>query len=231
MNELMYKISLSIHVVSGMVAFVMAPLALATVKGGRWHRFWGKVYFWMMATVASSGILLAAFGPRTSMFLVLVGVFGFYLAFSAYRVLYRKRPLAGAGPTWLDWAGSSIAALGGLALLLAGVLRPTREFQHMGTVAIVFGGICLLSAGEDMHKYLRPSTDKNFWWYDHLSGMIASYIAALTAFTVVNARNFNLPPKYVWIPWLLPTIIGTPVIIAWTAYYRRKFAARKAAAV
>lgn len=36
---------LALHISCGVVAFLCAPVALATAKGGKVHRRWGKVYF------------------------------------------------------------------------------------------------------------------------------------------------------------------------------------------
>src|SRR3984885_3729570 len=79
---------LGIPIAAGSTAFVMAPLALLTAKGGKAHRRWGKIYFWAMAVVASTAMVLALYRPI--LFLALVAVFSFYAAFSAYRVLFHK---------------------------------------------------------------------------------------------------------------------------------------------
>jgi uncharacterized membrane protein len=54
-----FKIVLSIHIAFGTVALIIAPLAMMTVKGGRWHRRWGEIYFWAMAGVAVSATVTA----------------------------------------------------------------------------------------------------------------------------------------------------------------------------
>ena len=50
---------------------------MLTVKGGRAHRRWGKIYFWAMAVVASTAIVLALWRPQ--IFLGLLAVFSFYM--------------------------------------------------------------------------------------------------------------------------------------------------------
>ena len=56
-----------------------------------------------------------------------------------------------------------------------------------------------------------------------MTGMLASYLAAVTAFSVVN---------FVFLPttmrWLWPTLLGSPLITLWVTYYRRRFARRRA---
>lgn len=50
------KIFLAIHIVAGTASFLLAPVALATAKGGKQHRRWGKVYLYSMATVAATAL-------------------------------------------------------------------------------------------------------------------------------------------------------------------------------
>ena len=94
-----------IHIVAGMLALGLAPAAMLTVKGGRAHRRWGKIYFWSMAVVAATAVSLGLWRPK--IFLALLAVFSFYLAFSAYRALFRKRPAPGQGPRAIDWAAAA----------------------------------------------------------------------------------------------------------------------------
>jgi hypothetical protein len=95
---------LVLHICSGFIALFVAPGAMITRKGSRWHRRWGKTFFWSMAVVAFSAVVLAAVGA--DLFLLLVAVFSFYLAFAGYRVLYRKRPDLGQRADRLDWWGT-----------------------------------------------------------------------------------------------------------------------------
>ncbi len=99
-----------VHIVAGMIALFVAPGAMLTVKGGRAHRRWGKIYFWMMTVVALTAVILGFYRPI--FFLVLVAVFSFYSALSGYRVLSRKRPAQGQGPTALDWTAVVVTLAG-----------------------------------------------------------------------------------------------------------------------
>src|SRR5262244_3758779 len=100
MNELVTALRF-IHIAAGTIGLFVAPAAMVTLKGGRAHRRWGKIYFWSMATVTVTALVLAAWRPNY--FLLMVAVFSFYLAFSGYRALYRKRP-GGVGA--LDWTAT-----------------------------------------------------------------------------------------------------------------------------
>jgi uncharacterized membrane protein len=224
---------LGVHIAAGVTSFIMAPIAMATAKGGRAHRRWGAVYFWAMAVVASTAVVLSIYRPI--LFLALVAIFSFYAAFLAYRVLkqkgaVRKDGSAIAGPleasrvsgiTPLDWGAGGLTFFASLALFLCGWLRPAW-IQNLPIPAMVFGVIGMRLAGTEMWRFTHPPTEKMFWWFRHLQGMLASYIAAWTAFLVVALGRF----VHAWWLWILPTAIGVPAIAMVTIYYQRKFAGK-----
>jgi len=57
-----------------------------------------------------------------------------------------------------------------------------------------------------------------------MGGMIGSYIAAVSAFSVVN---FSFLPTA--IRWLWPSAIGVPLLLYWIQKYQKKFNARAVA--
>ncbi|MBA2733834.1 MAG: hypothetical protein H0U54_13185 [Acidobacteria bacterium] len=210
-----FQLTRMIHILSGGLGLFVAPGAMLTRKGGLWHRRWGKVYFWSMVVVVLTGVLLAF--VRFNPFLLLIAVFSFYLAFSGYRALYRKTPQQRAGI--LDWGVSVLMLTGGASFIGYGIyLLLILQTVSFGIVAIVFGSIGLASAISDIRSFLRPPTDKLAWWFSHMSGMLAAYIATVSAFSVVNFHF--LPPA---VRWLWPTVIGTIGTTVWTRYYREKF--------
>ena len=118
MNNLFHTL-LPVHILAGGIALVVAPGAMITVKGGLWHRRWGKVYAAAMLVVAATGSAMSLLRPN--LFLFMVAVFSFYLVFSGYRVLHRKGP--GQTATSLDRAVTLLMILAGLVLLAYGVNR------------------------------------------------------------------------------------------------------------
>src|SRR6202041_1143657 len=115
------KSVLGIHIAAGSTAFLMAPLALLAAKGGKAHRRWGKVYFWSMAVVGSTAMVLALYRPV--LFLALVAGFSFYAAFAAYRVLFHKDLPRGQKVTWPDWVAAVFTFASSLALAWLGVFK------------------------------------------------------------------------------------------------------------
>ena len=208
-----------IHILAGALALVVAPGAMVTVKGGRAHRRWGKIYFWLMAVVGLTAVVLGLWRPVT--FLVLVAVFSFYAAFTGYRVLGRKRPDRGDRPATLDWLAVWVTLAASLALVGLGLLPPSPAWAPRPVVAVVLGAIGVALAGRDLRRFTRPPDDPRHWWFHHMTGMLTSYVAAVTAFSAVN---FTVLPTTV--RWLWPTLLGTVGIIAWVRYYRSRFARR-----
>jgi uncharacterized membrane protein len=215
------KSLLGVHIAAGSTAFLMAPLALATAKGGKAHRRWGRIYFWSMAVVASTALVLSLYRPV--LFLALVAVFSFYAAFSAYRVLFHKNLPRGEKVTWPDWGAAIFTFASSFVLAFLGVVKPALV-RNLAIPSIVFGMIGMWLAGKSIWQFLRPPKEKMFWWYEHLGNMLGSYIAAWTAFAVVTIGRFVHGG---WLIWVLPTAIGLPAISLTTAYYKRKFAPRK----
>ncbi len=220
------RVLLALHILCGAVAFVCAPVALSTAKGGKTHRRFGKIYFWAMAGVAVTALILSFALPI--FFLAMVAVFSFYSAFAAYRILFLKDMYKGARPKPVDWLAAVITILSSFLLFLMGFLKPVLMgvgvIQVAGypvsIVSIVFGIIGMRMGQASIAGFLKRPTEKMFWWFGHMQGMMGSYIAAMTAFSAVNlTRWFGAA----WWVWLWPTIVGVPAISIWTAYYKKKF--------
>jgi uncharacterized membrane protein len=221
-DPLWFRILLTLHIAAGFLSFLIAPIALCTAKGGPAHRRWGKIYFWAMACVAASALVLACYRPV--LFLALVAVFSFYSAFIGYRVLKMKRIASNPKQDLrLDWAVGGTTFLASLSLAAFAVFRPVW-IQNMTIPGVVFGLLGMSISGQTMRVFLHPSQDKMFWFYAHLRGMIGSYIAAWTAFCVVTLGRVVGGG---WMLWVLPTAIGVPAIVLTTAYYERKFSGKK----
>ncbi|MGA3373262.1 MAG: hypothetical protein ABSC48_16020 [Terracidiphilus sp.] len=216
------KSLLTIHVTAGFGAFLLAPVALITAKGGKQHKRWGMVYLWCMGVVAATALPMALFRPV--LFLALVAILSFYLAFTGYRVL-KLRSLAGPGAQPVDWIVTGACFFSSVALLLLTVLRPALV-QHMGIVAILFGALGIRASGMHLLSFMRKPTDKRLWLYKHFQHFIASYIAAWTAFSTVTLPQFFWHTMWLWI-W--PAAIGVPAILLTTAYYKRKVTPREQA--
>ena len=211
---------LAIHVAAGTLALVVAPVAMLTAKGGPAHRRWGRVYYWTMGVVALTALVVALWRPNP--FLAMVAVFSYYFAFTGRRVLLHKRPDRGERATVLDWGAAVAAAATGVGLVILGIARPGPVWAQLGVVAVVFGGLGLSFAGLHLWRFARPPADPRRWWFAHMTGMLSSYLAAVTAFSVVNLTFLPTTARWLW-----PTLLGSPLIALWVTYCRRRFARRR----
>ncbi len=212
------KALLAIHITAGFGSFLLAPVALATAKGGKQHKRWGMVYLWCMGVVAATALPMALYRPV--LFLALVAVFSFYAAFSGYRVTRLKDLARGGSAQPIDWFAGIVTFGASLALAALGAFKPVAV-QNFGIVSIVFGLIGMRLAVVQLVSFVRKPKEKMFWWYTHLGNFIGSYIAAWTAFSAVTLSQYFGPAWYVW---LWPTIIGVPAIALTVGYYKRRFA-------
>lgn len=212
--ETIIKIFLALHIAGGTSSLIAGAIAMAAPKGKRVHNLAGRTYYWSMAAVCASAVVMCILKPQQ--FLFYVAIFSFYLAFTGERMTKRKRPSDAAAVQ--DWTAAILAALAGTVLLVRGgmLLAGGTSF---GWVNVVFGAFCLGFSANDMRLFVKPPHEKMHWFFTHLTRMIGAYIATFTAFCVVNVKF--LPSLAVW---LLPTVIGTIGIAVWQVYYRRKFA-------
>lgn len=207
----LFHLVLGIHILNGTVALLIAPLAMITVKGGRWHRRWGKIYFWAMGVVALTAAVMCWL--RSGLFLFFIAIFSFYLALTGYRVLGRKKPEN--KPQLLDHCAAVAMVLAGIGLIIQGVLENDHSVRWVRTT---FGAISLFLGGMDIFRFLKPPQGRQAWLLDHMTRFLAAYIATVTAFSVVN---FQFLP-YFW-RWLWPTALGTVGITIWRMQYARRF--------
>src|ERR1700735_2356831 len=195
-DPLWMKALLGVHVAAGFSSFVLAPVALATAKGGKQHKRWGMVYLWSMGVVAATAVPMAFFFPVR--FLALVAVFSFYFAFSAYRVLRLKELARGGSAEPIDWI-AGVATFSTSALLAwMSWFRP-HTIEVLPLVGVIFGFIGMRGAAVQLISFVRKPTEKMFWWYSHLGNMIGSYIAAWTAFSVVTLPLYFGQSFFFWL--------------------------------
>ena len=120
---------LIIHIGAGSVALLAAGVALFTAKGGVNHVRSGRVYALAMTGVFLTALPLALLGA--DLFLLLIGVFSFYLVFAGWRFARNRR----GHPQPVDWAAVAIMGLTGLGMVGYG---PFRRFS-MGNYGYLWG--------------------------------------------------------------------------------------------
>lgn len=217
MEELIFKGFRILHIASGFTALVVAPLAMVAAKGGDAHRRWGKLFFYAMAVVAFTAIVMGIMHPNV--FLAMVAVFSFHMIASGYRALHLKRLHEGQRPGKLDLILQGSAGVINGGLFIWGLTN--YLLGHRGTTTIlflVFGTIGSLMVWRNIQRFYKRSHDKHEWLYAHMAGFLGGYIATVSAFSVVN-MEFITPA---WMQWLWPTFVGVPVIVLWSRYYKKR---------
>ena len=200
--ETFFFINRWLHISAGFVGFFVAPVALAVRKGGPAHRLWGKVFFGAMAVAGTTA--LAGAQHIHSLFLFLTAVFSLYMAAFGYRSLAFKRLAWDAHVAPGDWATAGL----GLAVFLGTV----GYGAWVGNIPVtVFGSIGAFTAFRQLLGYANAGKwSKNQWLLNHISGFMAAYIAAVSAFSVTSLRFIPFPYNFLW-----PTVLGMPVIAYW----------------
>jgi len=206
MPENMFNIILIIHIGSGFTALLCGLFAIVAKKGKPMHRNAGKIFFIAMIVVAVSAIFMSV--AHRSMFLFTIGIFAFFQDYFGYRAIKNKS----MKPSAFDWVVLVLAAVNSIVMI--------STFQ---IVLMVFGGISASLAYGVFRTFLLTSKDKEIpkksWLAMHIGMMLGAYIATSTAFLVVNIKSFQ--PS--WLPWLIPTILGVPLIF----YFTNKFTGKK----
>lgn len=202
--SVLLTIVLIIHIASGFAALGFGLTALIAGKGNHLHVFGGRMFFYLMLSVAFSAVILSVF--RFNLFLLLIAGFAFYQNLSGYRSVKRKE----LRPDAFDWL-----------ITLTGLVTGIIMISTLQTVLLVFGGISLFLVAGDLRIYFQVLNGKTVprlaWLARHIGMMMGAYIATVTAFVVVNVNNV----EPAWLPWLLPTMLGVPLMQYWTWKYVR----------
>lgn len=212
MNTTIFNYFLITHIICGSIGFIVAPIALMLKKGSKGHKKWGKIFFYAMTGVALTAIVMAP--VKHNIFLTGIAVFSFYLAFSGFRAVYRKRNTQGK-PQFIDWFFLGLDLIFSGGLIIFGLVNLSNSFA---IVPIILGGLGVLLGIRDIFFFTKPKS-KHDWIFAHIIGMVASYISAVSAFSAVNLHFDWLPG---WLQWLWPTIIGVPLLNRYLKNYRKK---------
>ncbi len=210
--ELIFKILLVIHIIAGSVGLITGTINIARKKGDKLHKNVGLFFLYGMLINGFAGLLMTLI--HSNPFLFIVGIFSIYMAATGQRYLSLKGLLKGEKAKNIDWILSSTMLLFGIGFVIYGILLLVSS-NNFGIVLLVFGFISISMVYQDFKNYKGQNSIKNFWLLVHIQRMIGSYIAAATAFLVVN--NTILPGI---VAWLLPTLILTPLIFKWSNKYK-----------
>ena len=197
------QILLTIHILAGTIALLCAALAISLEKGKRLHVLLGRAYFWSMAAIFLTAIPMSIIS--SNIFLFLIAIFSFYLAFAGMRFARNRKGIA----TTSDWIAVSLTILSGLGMLiLSAIFFSNDDSQYI--VLLVFGFLAITLGYADFTSYKNNTATGKERISRHLTNMMGGTIAVITAVLVVNPP---FEPEWLW--WILPTALITPVIFWW----------------
>ena len=197
------SIMLSIHILAGTVALLCAALAVSSEKGKKFHVLSGRTYFWCMVGIFLTAILMSII--NSNIFLFLIAIFSFYLAFAGMRFAKNRKGIA----TTIDWIAVSLMILSGLGMWALAIIYFINDNSQYITL-LVFGFIALALGYGDYRSHKNKTAIGKERIGKHLTNMMAGTIAVITAVLVVNV---NIEPIWIW--WVLPTAVITPIIFYW----------------
>lgn len=196
------QILILIHAATGGVALLGGTLALMTKKGGRIHKRSGLVFFYSMLLSAFLALTVAILPGHLSPFLFSIGLFSSYFILSGYSSLrYKKKDFG----LLFDQLLAALLILTGAAMIVYAFLLDS----NLNTVLIVFGSMGVFFGTRDLRSFKDRKSLRKKWLQRHIGNMTGGYIAATTAFLVVNEVLPGLAN------WFLPTVLGSIYIGYW----------------
>lgn len=233
-----------VHVAAGGLALILFWIPAIAPKGGRLHIRAGWFYVACMSVVVVTAFTMSglAFAIPLSVrriarplspielsdFLRAQRMSATFLAYLAgltlaagwqgiWAVETKREPKTMRTPFSL--ALNVLVLLGGLTVFVLGM-------KYRSGPLIALSPIGPFIAAGNLRYLLQGPQSRMHWWYEHLSSMIATAIAGYTAFLVFGAARL-LPSiarsQLYTIFWVLPALIGVPLIYMTVAYYKRKF--------
>jgi hypothetical protein len=236
-----------LHIVAGSCGLLLFWIPVITRKGNLNHKKFGRYFANIMYAVGFSGITITTLDLLFPLAMHAPGVvleparaiaisrevrdFALFLFSISLLVLLSTRH------GWLTIQGKEDrsalrkpAQLGlCAALIFAGLGLCLNGLATGSILFVLFGLFEIYTSASYLHYALKPEIRAKEWWTEHLNGLIASGIAAYTAFFVFGGLNFlgdvfgDTIDGYSIILWVAPGVIGCIAIGYQTKKYRTKF--------
>ena len=218
----LFELVLAVHIGAGVAALASFWGAVATRKGGPAHRAWGRIF---AAAIYAAGFMALAMGTL-SLFWPLAmhpgltdealyrGLFGWMMVYLALLTMsmtrYGLQMVAnkrnhGANRHWTMVALQVAVLVAAVNCARAGVVL--RQPLMIGVSIIGFGTVLTY-----LHYMFRPAPGRTTYIPEHLKAMVATGIAAYTAFLSVGL--VEMFPAHAFNPaiWAVPTALGVGII-------------------
>jgi hypothetical protein len=224
----LFELVLAAHVGAGIVALTSFWGAVATLKGGPAHRRWGRVFAGAIYAAGAMAMVMGtlslfwplAMHPGLTDEALYRGLFGWMMLYLALLTMsmtrYGLKMVANkrdhpANRHWTMVALQILVLAAAINCAWHGVMLAQ---PLMIAVSIIGFGTTLTY----LWYMFRPAPGRSDYIPEHLKAMVATGIAAYTAFLSVGL--IEMFPEHAFNPliWAVPTVIGVG-IIAW--YLRR----------
>lgn len=202
MTEEIIQILIYTHAIFGGVALLTGGVALIVKKGKTAHKKSGLFFYYAMLLSAITAFIISIIPNHENPFLLCIGIFSSYFLVSGYRSIKFKNPNHNL----------KIDKIISISILTTGVIMILYPIIFNGVINLVllaFGTIGLIFGIKDILIFRDLDRLKKSWLKLHLGKMTGGYIAAVSAFFVVN----NILPG-IW-NWFTPGIIGGIFITYW----------------
>lgn len=213
METLIYKSSIAVHVLCGILSLIAGLVAMIANKGGKAHNRAGVVFYWSMFMIFVTTTIFFILYPTNLkyQFFLGIGIVSFYPNWSGKRMLAMKK---GFKPTLVDKIGAWLIGFSGVCMLAYGVyltVNPAKYFGELNVLFFIFGTVSLSNAYGDLKFYLGyVKAEKMHWFFAHAGKMMGAYTAAITAFCVNIVPRFmpeNTPSFVFILTWTAPGVI------------------------
>ena len=191
-----------IHAPLGGIALLTGGISLIAKKGNNVHKKSGRVFFFSMLFSAISAFIISVLPNHESPFLFSIGLFSTYFLISGLRSLKFKQK---EFQLKTEKIIAYLITLTGIVM----ILYPVLLFSKLNIILTVFGVVGIVFGLRDLKLFKDIKRLKKNWLKLHLGKMTGGYIAATSAFFVVN----QILPG-IW-NWFVPGIIGSGYITYW----------------
>lgn len=196
------KVLIYLHATLGGIALLCGGVALIAKKGKKTHIKTGKIFYYSMLSSAFTALILSVIPEHENPFLFTIGLFSSYFILSGYRALRFKKE---SPNLTFDKILSWILFFVGLTM----IGLPIILHQKLNIVLGIFGLLAVVFSIQDLIQFKNKLKLKQNWLKAHLGKMVGGYIAATTAFIVVN----NIIPGV--FGWFAPGLVGGVYIYYW----------------
>ena len=209
--EILHKLNVTLHILTGSIALVLGITSLLSDKGGKIHNKSGRFFLLLISVVILTG-LIGVFVFGRNVFLLVITILSGYVSFSGYRILKNK--------------SNTLYPLDVLAVIISSLVLVyfLYYFNSIGMIwspVVIYStvGALVLVILYDLIRYIIPTEvykRHQIWLYEHIYKMTSAFAALLSAFAGTVLDKYQPHSQY------LPSIFGLIIIIGFM-YYVRKY--------